>query len=265
MRLLTLPVTIARIPFELGFGAAKRAVKLAQGLVGSGEETVVEEPAARSTRRRRPARRSGNGRTRTTAAKSRTTAAKSRTSAAKRRTTAAKPRTTAAKPRTTAATRPSRGTAPAAEKPASPAPVAEPAAPRPPAPEGEPLRAQTPTPAPEESARRAPAPEAGPVRGETPTRAGDTTVPFAREPAHVSEEPEIVAEAAERGAEEGAGAEVAVDEPWPGYDDMNAPDIEDRLLAEGNETAAAVSLYEASRKGRASILEAASRSMSTPG
>jgi hypothetical protein len=71
-----------------------------------------------------------------------------------------------------------------------------------------------------------------------------------------------VAEAAEEGAEEGAGAEVTVNEPWPGYDRMNAADIEDRLVAEGAETAAAVSLYEASRKGRAAVLEAASRSMS---
>jgi hypothetical protein len=81
------------------------------------------------------------------------------------------------------------------------------------------------------------------------------------EPAHVSEEPEIVAEAAEAGAEEGAGAEVHVDEPWPGYDRMTAADITDRLVAEGSEVAAAVSLYEASRKGRRSVLEAAARGM----
>jgi hypothetical protein len=70
-----------------------------------------------------------------------------------------------------------------------------------------------------------------------------------------------VAETAESGAENGAGAEIAVDEPWPGYDEMNAADIEDRLVAEGAETAAAVSLYEASRKSREQVLEAASRSM----
>jgi hypothetical protein len=85
--------------------------------------------------------------------------------------------------------------------------------------------------------------------------------PSADEPTHVGEDSELVAEAAETGAEEGAGAEVAVDEPWPGYDEMTAADIEDRLLTEGPETAAAVSLYEASHKGRASILEAASRTM----
>ena len=87
--------------------------------------------------------------------------------------------------------------------------------------------------------------------------------PTAEQPAHVSEEPEVVAETAETGAEDGAGAEVDVDQPWPGYDEMTAPDIEDRLQAEGPETSAAVSLYEASHKGRASILEAASRTMIT--
>jgi hypothetical protein len=85
--------------------------------------------------------------------------------------------------------------------------------------------------------------------------------PSADESTHVGEESELVAEAAETGAEDGAGAEVGVDEPWPGYDEMTAADIEDRLLTEGPEAAAAVSLYEASRKGRASILEAASRTM----
>jgi hypothetical protein len=88
-----------------------------------------------------------------------------------------------------------------------------------------------------------------------------TSPPAPESPAHVGEEPELVAEAAETGAEEGAGAEIEVDEPWPGYDEMTAQDIEERLQVEGPEAAAAVSLYEASRKGRASILEAASRTM----
>ena len=168
MRLLTLPITVVRVPFEIGFGAAKEAVKLAHGLVGGGEEPVVEKPraAAPAPRRRRPARRSGE--------------------------------------------------------------------------------------------------RQGPYRGQggsAPPPPVATEPPVAAEPAHVSEEPELVAEAAETGAEDGAGAEVAVAEPWPGYDEMTAADIEDRLVTEGPEAAAAVSLYEASRKGRASILEAASRTM----
>ncbi len=188
MRLLTLPVTVVRVPFEIGFGAAKQAVKFAHGLVGGGEAPVVDKPRPAPARRRPPARKSGNGR-----------AAGSR------------PRK-----RATAAATPPQAT----EAPTPPEPVAEPEA-----------------------------------IAEPPVAV--------EEPAHVSEEPELVAETAETGAEDGAGAEVDVEEPWTGYDEMTAADIEDRLLAEGPEAAAAVSLYEASHKGRASILEAASRSMAT--
>lgn len=85
--------------------------------------------------------------------------------------------------------------------------------------------------------------------------------PPAAEPVHVSEEPELVAEVAERGAEAGAGAEVRLEEPWPGYDTMTAADIVDRLVTEDEAAAAAVSLYEAAGKGRSSVLKAASRSM----
>lgn len=85
--------------------------------------------------------------------------------------------------------------------------------------------------------------------------------PPAAEPVHVSEEPELVAEVAEQGAEAGAGAEVTLEEPWPGYDTMTAADIVDRLVTEDTAAAAAVSLYEAAGKGRSSVLKATSRSM----
>jgi len=149
MRLLTLPVTVVRVPLELGFEVAKRAGRLAYGVVAGEEEERPAEPAPRP-----PRAPSGNGR-----------------------------------------------------------------------------------------------------RSEAPPE------PEAPEPAHVSEEPELVAEVAEEGAEEGAGPEVSIDEPWPGYDRMNAADIEDRLVTEGAEVAAGVRLYEASRKGRTSVLEAATRSL----
>ena len=205
MRLLTLPVTVVRVPFELGFGAAKEAVKFAHGLVGGGEEPAAEKPRpATPPRRRTPARRSGNG----------------RSSTGRASTGRAAGRSAAGRPRAKAAASPT--TAPVADEPAEAVPAPTPVADRP---------------------------------------AEATPAPTATEPTRVYEEPELVAEAAEAGAEDGAGAEVAVDEPWPGYDEMNAPDIEDRLVTEGPEAAAAVSLYEASRKGRASILEAASRSM----
>jgi hypothetical protein len=83
--------------------------------------------------------------------------------------------------------------------------------------------------------------------------------PVAPEPAHVSEEPELVAEVADRGAEEGAGAEVHVDEPWEGYDRMTAAAIKGRLRMEGAAVAGTVRLYEAAHKGRSSVLEEAGR------
>ena len=85
--------------------------------------------------------------------------------------------------------------------------------------------------------------------------------PAARAPLHVSEEPELVAEVAEQGAEQGAGPEISVEEPWPGYGRMTAADIKDRLRIESTEVAAAVSLDEAAGKGRSSVLESASRRM----
>ena len=83
--------------------------------------------------------------------------------------------------------------------------------------------------------------------------------PVAPEPVHVSEEPELVAEVADRGAEEGAGAEVHVDEPWDGYDRMTAAAIKGRLRMEGPAVAGTVRLYEAAHKGRSSVLEEAGR------
>ena len=212
MRLLTLPITIVRVPLELGFGAAKEAVKFAHGLVAGGEEQVEEKPRpAPPPRRRRTSTRSGaksgNGRARSGSGAKRPSRRPAE-EAMKAAPPIDEPSSTAAAPATVAG----ESVEPSAEA-APPEPVASP--------------------------------------------------PATEEPTHVSEEPELVAETAETGAEDGAGAEVDVDEPWPGYDEMTAPDIEDRLQAEGPEAAAAVSLYEASHKGRASILEAASRAMIT--
>jgi hypothetical protein len=78
------------------------------------------------------------------------------------------------------------------------------------------------------------------------------------EPTHVSEEPVLVAEVAERGAEDGAGAELRIDEPWEGYSSMTAAEIRRRLHEADAATVAAVRLYEAANKGRSTVLQAAS-------
>jgi hypothetical protein len=86
-------------------------------------------------------------------------------------------------------------------------------------------------------------------------------VPDELVPDHVDEEVVLVAEVAEEGAQDGAGPELHVDPPWDGYDRMTAADIRDRLAAATATEAAAVELYESTRKGRRSVLDAAERTL----
>jgi hypothetical protein len=76
---------------------------------------------------------------------------------------------------------------------------------------------------------------------------------------HVDEGAVLVAEAAEAGAEDGAGAELQVEEPWEGYDQMSAEEVGLLLDEAGREALAAVELYEATTKNRGSILEITER------
>ncbi|MFL5830895.1 MAG: hypothetical protein ACJ76X_13355 [Solirubrobacteraceae bacterium] len=87
--------------------------------------------------------------------------------------------------------------------------------------------------------------------------------PLVEEPAHVSEEPVVVEEFAEPGAEEGAGASVTVDEPWDGYARMTARDITARLGDASLAELAAVQLYESTHKQRETVLAAAQRELRT--
>jgi hypothetical protein len=98
-----------------------------------------------------------------------------------------------------------------------------------------------------------PEPDLGPAQQPAPD-----PVPV---PVHVSEEPVLVEESAEAGAEDGAGAQIEVAEPWEGYDRMRVPDIERELENADSTVAAAVKLYEASGRGRRGVLAAADRHM----
>lgn len=75
----------------------------------------------------------------------------------------------------------------------------------------------------------------------------------------VDDDPVPVAEFAEPGAADGAGAEVSMDAPWEGYDDLTAAQIKQRLRDADSEVAAAVSLYEGLGRKRRSVLDAADR------
>jgi len=102
-----------------------------------------------------------------------------------------------------------------------------------------------------------PAPaEAGSAPADSPPAVPDELIPD-----HVDEEVVLVAEVAEEGVEQGAGPELHIDEPWEGYDRMAAVEVCDRLTAATAELAAAVELYEATRRSRRSVLEAAERAL----
>jgi hypothetical protein len=89
----------------------------------------------------------------------------------------------------------------------------------------------------------------------------DLDAPVEPEPTHVSEEPELVEEFAEPGAEDGAGAEVTVSEPWTGYRRMTAHEVVDRLSGATPAELAAVHLYERAHRGRETVLTAVERQL----
>jgi len=109
-------------------------------------------------------------------------------------------------------------------------------------------------PAPPAPAPAAPAPASPPVDA-------PADPPAPPEPVHVSTEEELVAEVADPGAEDGAGAEVHVEEPWEGYRAMSAGDIVDRLATASRAELAAVELYELAGRGRKSVMAAAQRAL----
>jgi hypothetical protein len=85
--------------------------------------------------------------------------------------------------------------------------------------------------------------------------------PAVPEPVHVSEEPELVREEAEPGAEDGAGARVTVLEPWDGYAHMNAREVIDRARQASPAELAAVRLYESRHRSRQTVLAAVDRQL----
>jgi hypothetical protein len=94
-----------------------------------------------------------------------------------------------------------------------------------------------------------------------PPQAAERMPALDDESPHISEEPQLVGEFAEPGAEEGAGAEVHVVEPWDGYEHMNAKQVIDRLAGASPAELAAVQLYESGRKDRQTVIAAVGRAL----
>ena len=68
-----------------------------------------------------------------------------------------------------------------------------------------------------------------------------------------------MAESADRGAEDGAGPEIEVAEPWPDYRRMNADALVERIAGASAAEVAVVQLYETSHRARKTVLFAAER------
>jgi hypothetical protein len=118
-------------------------------------------------------------------------------------------------------------------------------------------------PAPAPPPRKAPSVRAAPpVPPPRPERAPEES-PMAppQTSIHVSEEPELVREVAEPGAENGAGAAIHVAEPWNGYGRMSAKDVIARAKSANRAQLAAVRLYEARHRSRQTVLAAVDRQL----
>jgi hypothetical protein len=165
---------------------------------------------------------------------------------------AAPARATSARPEPTAAP-----AAPAAPAPARPAPEAtaapSAAAPAPARPASEATTAPPPE-RPASEATTAPAPERPAPEA--------TTAPAS---AHVDRDAVVVAESADAGAADGAGAEVTVAEPWDGYSRLTAKDVTAQLTTANPAMLAVVRLYESSHRKRRTVLAAVDRRMATAG
>ena len=151
---------------------------------------------------------------------------------------------------------PARAPEPPTPSPTPPAPTSAPApGPAPPAPTSAPPTAAAPTVSPPAPAPPAPAP------AEPAPPAPPPPEPAPAEPAHVSTEPELVEEVAEPGAEDGAGAQIHVREPWPGYRSLKARDVIARLTSATREELATVELFELAHANRKSVVVAAQRAL----
>lgn len=125
-------------------------------------------------------------------------------------------------------------------EPDAPVPQAEPFGPEPPVSQPEPASSQAPP------ARPEPAPEP-PVALEP------------EPPVHIDTEAELVGEFAEAGAEDGAGAELRVAEPWDGYKKMPVAALRDRVAVANAEELAVIQLYEMTHRRRRTVLDAVER------
>ena len=89
----------------------------------------------------------------------------------------------------------------------------------------------------------------------------DYDAPPSAEPAHIDTDDELVEEVADPGAEDGAGAQVRIAEPWTGYRALRAADVIERLAAASPEELAAIELYELANRKRRTVIAGVQREL----
>ena len=78
---------------------------------------------------------------------------------------------------------------------------------------------------------------------------------------HVDRDAVVVAESADAGAADGAGAQIRIGEPWQGYGSLTAKEVNDRLAAASPEALAVARLYESANRNRVTVLREIDRRM----
>ncbi len=97
-----------------------------------------------------------------------------------------------------------------------------------------------------------------------PTPASAAADPLPAAPGdHVCREAVVVAESADEGAEDGAGAQIRVGEPWRGYGSLTAKDVNDRLAAASLESLAVARLYETAHRNRVTVIREIDRRLAS--
>jgi hypothetical protein len=140
-------------------------------------------------------------------------------------------------------------------------------APPPPSGADRPARASTSSsraapPAPPAPSAAAPTDEAAPVP--TPAAVADPPTEEVA-PDHADREAVLVAESADAGAADGAGAQIRIAEPWSGYGKLTAKEVNDRLASESPESLAVARLYESMHRNRVTVLKEIDRRLAAAG
>ena len=80
-------------------------------------------------------------------------------------------------------------------------------------------------------------------------------------PVHLEDDDTLVEAVAEPGAEDGAGAQIRIAEPWEGFAQLKAADVINQLEGRDKAELAAIELYELSHRQRQTVIDAVKKEL----